>query len=62
MNEKGFAESKRNPIDILIIMALLYQRKGFAYRESTKFISIKIFKRQFISHNTVKNQKQQMQC
>lgn len=35
--------------DVLSIKGLLYQRKGFAYWESTKFISIKIFKRQFIS-------------
>lgn len=47
--DKALQESRRNPRDILIIKGLLYQRKGFAYWESTKFISIKIFKRQFIS-------------
>lgn len=43
------------PTDVLSIKGLLYQRKGFAYWESTKFISIKIFKRQFIAEDTVKN-------
>lgn len=62
VHEWGFAESRKNPIGIPIIKVLLYQGKHFAYRESTKFISIQIFKRQFISQNTVKKpQTQQTQ-